>query len=198
MYSPCDNERNEPCDLVRWERWKVASASVAPIMKRTDELHGSVSQFLALALDGLGRLDAKLIYTDQILIQKRAQGRGGGVVSDHLTLSYLWVLGSYEALRTMHEWLSSDDDPDKNNVYPQDMQDRVKQLKQKFAKLRMPLAKFQVQGKKVKAIAYPGIHCQYGVAWQISETEIISRTELSEALLDLLEQMRGVFKNGTK
>jgi len=39
-------------------------------------------------------------------------------------------------------------------------------------------------------IAYPGLHQEYGVAWQLNETTIVSRKELSDAFLEALEAAR--------
>ena len=54
----------------------------------------------------------------------------------------------------------------------------------------MPLAKFEPAERHQKTdfhIAYPVLNSDYGVAWQVSEDAFISRGELADQFLHLLE-----------
>jgi hypothetical protein len=53
----------------------------------------------------LGRLDARLIQADETwpdqFFQKAPSYEDGSTLHEHITLSYLWVLGAYEFVRTL-------------------------------------------------------------------------------------------------
>jgi hypothetical protein len=70
-------------------------------------------------------------------------------------------------------------------------------LLRKFERLRMPLAKFEAAGRHKKTdlkIAYPALNSQHGIAWQVSENTFISRGELADEFLALLESWRAATK----
>jgi len=75
-----------------------------------------VEPFMLVVAQGLGRLDVKLIQDTQELIGLALIERGSPMSisreewenrsmssTDHLTLSYLWVLGGYELVRAIEQ-----------------------------------------------------------------------------------------------
>src|SRR5512137_1086801 len=63
--------------------------------------------FMAVAIQGLARLDCQLIAADEQFLQFTEQQRATILasveLSERLTLSYLWVLGAYEIVRTLDQ-----------------------------------------------------------------------------------------------
>ncbi len=139
----------------------------------------------------LGRLDVRLILADATWIEttrkKNANPNDGDALHEHITQSYLWVLGAYEVVRTLWEMMKDG----KDNV-PADVVDHFQRVKKRFARVRMPLAKMQPASgfSEDSHVAYPGLHQEYGVAWQLNGTTILSRRELSDAFLEALEAAR--------
>jgi hypothetical protein len=169
-------------DHDRHERWTRASMAVVT--------HDIVGQFIVLPIQGIGRLDVRLIYNDAVILRDPEAVDPSGLLDQQITLSYLWVLGAYEIIRT----LSARPDltrADKDN----DVALKVSQTKAQFSRLRVPLAKFEPQNKHRATdspVAYPGLHSELGVAWHLSPTHWITRRELSDALLEMLELIRAV------
>ena len=87
-----------------------------------------------------------------------------GDVGDHLTLSYLWVLGAYEIVRSLCQ--RAKEDPSFFPTYRKELQN----LKVEFVRIRIPLAKFE-PAKKFSAtdscFAYPGFHVELGASWYL-------------------------------
>lgn len=70
-----------------------------------------------------------------------------GAISDFNNTYYrywLWVLGSYEVMRTMDE---------NNECFVESMRRAIKQLKVHLADIRIPFAKQELRGKKQKVYA---------------------------------------------
>jgi len=159
----------------RFERWISASFATA-----------QYQVFLPVTVQGLGFLDEELFQKDRLI----TQGIGSGTTPEatlsfnrHLTVSYLWVLGAYEVIRTIKVRCkeSKCPDPEVDRVY------------ENFRRLRVPLAKLEAaRGYKTTdaPIAYPALNSQYGIAWQIAEDVFIPRGSLSDDLLALLESKR--------
>lgn len=66
----------------------------------------------------------------------------GNAMSKAHGLFWLWVLGVYEVLRTMDQSSGSLSDG---------LKDKIRAEKKYFAKIRMPFAKQEFQGKKIRA-----------------------------------------------
>ena len=175
----------------RYSRWVRASFASARFEK-----------FMPAVVQMLGRLDCSLINEDarhgQLPPHQRDLIPEVLRASDQHTLSYLWVLGAYEVTRTI-------EDRARNGSYTlsQELADRLRSAKARFTRLRIPLAKM-VPAKKHAAtdslIAYPGQHPTMGVTWHIAEGVFVTRRELSDMLLELLEDLRAdapAFPQGT-
>lgn len=165
----------------RFERWLKVSIGLA----RFDP-------FLPSLVQSLGKMDATLCETDVSLVEKYRQGGNANedyeMIQGHLTHSYLWILGSYEVIRTLTQSIKENKSDD-----PAEVLERFQNAKKRFARLRIPLAKFEVAKAHNKTdfkIAYPGFAYQIGIAWQVSDDVVISRQELSDLFLETLEFTR--------
>ena len=108
-----------------------------------------------------------------------------GDLSYHYTLSYLWVLGAYELIRTLAQCFSNNGNNMSDNSF-----ELLRELKNDFAKLRVPLAKYELKGRKeIKCIPYPAVKIGAGASWQIGIDDIISRRELSDKMLSVFESI---------
>jgi hypothetical protein len=150
-------------------------------------------QWLVPVLQGLGRLDVRLIDEDERFLHLSDEERSTDaelIAFDELrTLSYLWVLGAYELIRTLHQRMRTSP-----RQVGTPAERAVGELKRTFNRLRVPLAKLEPSGSNPSdsPIAYPAIHPTKGAAWQIARDTFVTRLELSGALLDLLEHLRDV------
>jgi hypothetical protein len=165
------NAAREICP--RYPRWVVASHRLA-----------RYETFMVPTLQGLGRLDEQLANRDDCYVTGQGYIREGfGLLdfSDHITLSYLWVLGAYEVVRVIAE---------RERNGQTGFAVGIAGLLRQFERVRIPLAKFEPAKKHRDTdshIAYPALNETYGVAWQVAEDTYISRGELSEGLLSVLE-----------
>lgn len=164
----------------RFERWLKVSIGLAQF-----------DPFVVNLVQSLGEMDANLCEMDVTLINKYKQG--GNVSEDydliqgHLTHSYLWILGSYEVIRTLTQSIKEKSDD------PVEVLEKFQDAKKRFARLRIPLAKFEAAKAHNKTdfkIAYPGFAYDIGIAWQVSDDVVISRQELSDLFLETLEFTR--------
>ena len=165
-------------DTERNKRWVSVSHKLA-----------AFDHFIVVTAQGLGKLDSKLLKEDEMLVQQRSTSNPFGDMSDHITMSYLWVLGTYEIIRSLDQRAKDD-----ANFLPE-IKERLQQLKWRFERLRIPLAKFEAAKKHSETdshIAYPGINVELGIAWQVSEDTWITRRELSDSMLELLEDIKSM------
>lgn len=165
----------------RFERWLKVSIGLA----RFDP-------FVMSLVQSLGQMDANLCETDVSLVEKYKQGGNANedyeLIQGHLTHSYLWILGSYEVIRTLTQSIKENKSDD-----PVEVLKRFQDTKKRFARLRIPLAKFEAAKANNKTdfkIAYPGFAYDIGIAWQVSDDVVISRQELSDLFLETLEFTR--------
>ncbi|WP_417526789.1 hypothetical protein [Marinomonas shanghaiensis] len=142
--------------------------------------------FLVVTAQGLGKLDSKLLKEDELLVQQGSTSGPFGDMSDHITMSYLWVLGAYEVIRSLEQRAR-----EKADFLPE-QKESLQQLKWRFERLRIPLAKFEAAKKYSNTdshIASPGVNTQLGIAWQVSQDTWITRRELSDSMLELFESI---------
>lgn len=165
----------------RFERWLKVSIGL-----------GRFDPFLTSLIQSLGQMDANLCEKDIELVEKYR--KGGDAEEDyvqmqgHLTHSYLWILGAYEVVRTLTQSIK-----EKKSDDPLEVLERFLATKNRFARLRIPLAKLEAAKAHSKTdyqIAYPGFAYDMGIAWKVSEEVVISRQELSDLFLETLEFTR--------
>jgi len=157
---------------------------------------------MMITVQGLGSLDRELTAFDRFLVTNVEeiyaypddQAIGHAVLlTRHLTLSYLWVLGAYEVIRSIDQRFFSGN-PNGPDTY------EIKATKRQFSRLRVPLAKYEAERRSPgdSSIAYPALSAAHGAAWMLSESVLISREELAEAFLTMLEGMPAQFALPTR
>jgi hypothetical protein len=167
-------------DHERYSHWVKSSFALA----RFD-------QFMVPLIQQLGRIDCQLIAEDHCFSQS-SQDRRATIgeslkLTDRHTLSHLWVLGAYELVRTLDQ--RAQEQP---TVVSSELRERIRDTKHLFARLRMPLAKMEPSRAHRATdfrIAYPMLHDELGISWQVAPDIFISRRELSDALLSLVKEM---------
>ena len=143
----------------------------------------------------LGRIDVRLIQADErwpdIFLDGPLSDEQSATLHEHITQSYLWVLGAYEFVRTLCDRVRTD-----IAGTPEEVQNLLLHTKRRFARVRVPLAKMEPASHHADEdgpIAYPGLKHGVGVAWQLNPSTVITRRDLSDALLEALEQRRSAF-----
>ncbi len=163
----------------RLKRWVDSSHCLAKI-----------EDFMVSTVQYLGRLDIKLTEDDKKFLSLSLKERGTIAESlkltERLTISYLWILGVYELIRTIAQRSNN------TNLWNEALIQEIKEFKNDIARLRMPLAKMEPSEKHNTdyAIAYPYIHKTDGISWRVSQDKYITRKEISENFLSLLEKIK--------
>lgn len=167
-------------DAERNNRWVDCSHTIA--------VH---NEWSVVTLQHLGLLDSRLINDDAELINTGYPKNPMHDLSDHITSSYLWVLGLYELVRTLDQFASNEGSP-LNHV-----RGEIQTYKRKINRLRIPLAKMEAASSNTddSPIAYPGMHQALGLAWQLNERDWITRRELSDEALALFEFIKSSMPN---
>jgi hypothetical protein len=166
----------------RSERWALASMKI-----------GKIENYLIVITQSLGELDSKLILEDERLLKKIPENpddpdwfQTSRDLGSQITLSYLWVLGAYELIRTLDQRCR-----EKPDVFGEIANKKINETKKTFERIRMPLAKLE-PAKRYSSddshIAFPAMGPQ-GTAWHINEKTYINRRDLSDILLDLFEEI---------
>lgn len=164
-------------DQPRYARWVSVSHGV-------DELEPGLVVFI----QGLGRIDAKLVHDDTVYRslphELRTTVEESLRLTDRFTLAQLWVLGAYEVTRTLDERARK-----APKVLTKRLSQRVLVIKKEFARVRMPLAKFEpakAHRRTDFAVAYPAMHRELGISWKLANRVFVPRRRLSDRLLALL------------
>ena len=167
-------------DNIRYQRWVQASHAVARI-----------EPFMTLTIQGLGKIDSELFEKDQrhheMLNENSPTSQEGVDLTDSITLSYLWILGAYEVVRTLNQRFREKPAQTETRYL------KSQELKKLFERIRIPLAKFEPSSRHKKTdfkIAYPALNSTHGIAWQVAGNHFISRDELAEALIEFVEWLR--------
>ena len=165
----------------RLDRWMKTSHSIEKI-----------EPFMVPILQGLGRLDCQLM-SDGERYRELAESEQNTVdenllLFDRITLSYLWILGVYELIRSLDQRCE-----EKSEIFGEDLRVEVKDYKKEIERLRIPLAKFE-PAKRHPAdspIAHQMLDGTSGdIAWGLQPVVIFSRTDLSQKLLLLMEKIQ--------
>lgn len=170
-------------DDKRFDRWVSASVAVGGVEQYQSFMTGTVQ--------GLGRLDCQLIDRDKAFFQLPERDRESIPIcmelTDRITLSYLWVLGAYEIVRTLDQRVG-----EKTFIVSPMVASKITQVKFLFERVRVPLAKFESsrRNRSDSPIAFPTLHSIHGIAWAIADGVVVSRRQLADALLSLLMELR--------
>jgi uncharacterized Zn finger protein len=164
----------------RWNKWVQLSLRIQKL-----------NPILTFQLQGLGKIDAQLIINDERFLAMRDKKNPTVEdimgFTDHYTLSYLWVLGIYEFVRTAHQMSKKSDEFRKYS-------EELRKIKNMIARIRVPLAKLE-QARDYRLtdniIAFPTIHIEKGVGWRVSSTKVVKRREISDKVLYFMESLNG-------
>jgi hypothetical protein len=163
-------------DQERYESWIRVSMSF------------SEEPWLLMSVQALGRLDAKLVAEDDRYVDLSDSQRIDLLealrLMDRLTLSYLWVLGTYEMMRVF-----TTSRPYFEILSP--VRTEMGQLFGRFERLRIPLAKMRPANKfpTDSPIAFAMLNEPQGISWRLSSDVYVTRRSLSDALLELLDRV---------
>jgi hypothetical protein len=160
----------------RLQRWLHASDNVNYIESHMTHL-----------IQGLGRLDCNLIDRDEHIAKLVASVTTFTEIVEHETLSYLWVLGAYELIRTLSETTTK-----QPKLRSRTDANKAQKVRDEFARIRIPLAKLKSHRKHEadSSIPFPAISQSLGVYWTMNAVDTITRRSLSEKLLNVLESWR--------
>ena len=166
----------------RMETWIRASCAM-----------GTELPFMMVTLQGLGRLDCSLIAEEKRFSSLSEKERATINESDSLSVAFffssLWVLGSYEAIRTIDARINGKTSPTSDAGW------KLRRAKQDLQRVRVPLAKMEPATKFAKTdsgVAYPGLaSLSLEVGWALQQRVFITRRLLSDRTLDALLAVRG-------
>lgn len=162
-------------------RWQLATTAVHAIKPE-----------LVFLLGTLARLDERLCLLDQKHAEmarapRDAKLRDVPALLDAFGEAYLWVLGSYEAIRTLDQALRE------MGTTASQRWSALNALKRKFERLRVPLAKVEPARRHAStdfAFPKPGLSDEHGIAWAIAQGVWVSRAELSDEFLATFEALQ--------
>ncbi len=142
---------------------------------------------ISILVKQLAKLDNKLIeWSKKHDPESRIEKGTLDDFEEYLTISYLWVLGAYEIIRTIYQRCEN------QNIFRQEIINQIKDVKDYFTRIRVPLAKLE-PAKKYKntdhSIAFPH-NTKFGLGWLIGNNRCILRINLSDKFLELLELMK--------
>lgn len=170
-------------ELCRQTRWNHAANTLLLIKPE-----------LASTARMLGKFDAELSDQDtQYRVWRNSTtpltSEQWNQLHESFGLAHLWVLGAYELIRTLDQLLRN------KSGLEQTTGSRSRDVKRRFEQVRIPLAKLEAPRHNFGAghgVAYPALNATHGIAWKVSETCVIGRSELSDLLLGFLEHLRYV------
>jgi hypothetical protein len=113
--------------------------------------------------------------------------------NDNIILAQLWVLGCYEVIRTIEQYLREH----KNSNFNKS-EILFRETKHFYERIRMPLAKLE-PAKRSKGkdfnIAMPGYSTSASMVWKINNEEFIAREDLAYSFIDCLKILKEETKN---
>jgi hypothetical protein len=142
--------------------------------------------FLTVMIQRVGRLDCLLIIEDQrIATVPRAQINTPEELEKLFhqeSLSYLWVLGAWHLIDTLHTKM------DTHRITFPGTVGRIKQAKKNIARLRMQFAKAEPGMAGDRDFPHYGGRGFTGSStWAVNASTLVSRYDLSAELLDVLD-----------
>lgn len=147
-----------------------------------------LDHFMIGVVQQLARLDEKLIQKSKEHHPASEIKPGTLEDFDHfLTLSYLWVLGAYEIIRTISQRAKEN-----SEIFSEKTINKINETKKLFERIRIPLAKLEpakAHKDTDSSIAFPR-NSANGIGWHIAPDTYILRIQLSDALLETLKLMK--------
>jgi hypothetical protein len=140
---------------------------------------------------GLGILDVDLIEEFQKLKVNSQSEKDRLKKLRHITLSELWMMGAYELIRLIN------DINKQRNFLKENTKEKLKKTLTIFTEVRIPLAKFQKEGKEKRLyskIATKNIFdLEKGLGWNFYDgknKELVYRRDLGDLFLQLLKEIK--------
>ena len=171
---------NPSIDQARYARWVRAAKSIK-----------NIEVGLVPFLEGLGKIDATLAAEDnrylgltlkeQQLFTERLR------LQDRFTMSILWVLGCYEAVRTLSQRVRTNP-----RLLSRQHSQRLDTTRRRFERVRVLLAKFEPSRRHRStdfSTAQFTLNRRSGISWRVAKRVVIPRQRLSDQLLKLLETL---------
>jgi len=154
-------------------RWQKAARRLVGAVK------DMVRNVVCLDTESLGRLDCSLRAATAESFGEVKSLERSLTLYDFFYMSKLWVFGAYEIARTLDENIGADH-PSKK---------KLKELKRQLERVRIPLAKVQIPTRFPTDQVTGSMtgHPEEGWAWQVSATDLVSRDDLAERFLEMLE-----------
>jgi hypothetical protein len=144
-------------------------------------------------VQGLGVIDVRLLEElPKIKIGGEKTPEELAKLAEHIMLSKLWVIGTYESIRVIQKITKEKD------ILRTDTKQKIKELFTSFNRIRVPLAKFEKSGNGHEEL-YSGIADSFvdkekGVGWKVYEHQnkklnqiIFYRKDLANEFLNLLK-----------
>lgn len=152
----------------RYAEWKDASCKL-----------GKYEPYMQILAGQLGKLDIELIELGNR--HKPGSNYNVEILSEfdkYMTLSYLWVLGAYEVVRTLTQRLKEQSHSCFN---------RVNDFKKILERVRIPLAKMEPARAHPEdwSIAWP-TNTLRGLGWRVNDRDVVLRIDLSDEFLKVL------------
>lgn len=172
--------------ILRLKSGKIKMNRLQELANRAQALN-IIDGELGWIAQGLGHIDEDLRNTFSQRSIKR-NSTDPFWFAKFVTLSRLWTMGTYECLRTLDERARLRKDLfSKEDLY------KIRQTKEFFARVRMPLAKLKPANKH-KETDYSSVQGFFtsskGIEWIVAKNITISMPELSEAFFNLLGSLR--------
>jgi hypothetical protein len=164
----------------RVERWIAASNSVT-IMSLHRPPH-----FLPVLIQQLACIDRRLIENDVARQELSRETQRSPTETERafeqLAMSSLWVLGGFQLVYIVEKRI------DDRGAAFNGIKGHVRTVKLDFNRLREPFAKGQPRNGDFPSPFY-GVTISGSTGWAVSQSKLVSRLELSEQLLALLEAL---------
>lgn len=164
-------------DMERYASWIELSTHIIKVEKA-----------MVPIINALGKKDCELVERDtkaiDLVLEAENDIGASGELDRLITDSYLWILGMYELVRTLHH-ISREG----HELLDEQATDILSQLNDTYRRVRVPLAKLE-PARGYKETDWPEILPIFepgeGIGWQLSDKNFVTRQSLSDkALRDL-------------
>jgi len=153
-----------------------------------------IEMLLLGEVQALGELDIELIEELPKIKTNSKLEEDLKIKRRYLLLSKLWILGAYELIRFLNDYNKQ------RNLLNEKIKQKLKEVLEKFTRIRIPLAKFQKIGndkRLYESVADSFIDLNKGAGWKVYtlgknklKEEVFCRNDLGDLLLDLLKEMK--------
>lgn len=161
-------------DMKRYAAWIELSTHIIQVEKA-----------MVPIINALGRKDCELVERDSEALDLAIEAENDIGANSELDLlitdSYLWVLGMYELVRTLHQIARTG-----HALLDEEALGILAELDGAYRRVRIPLAKLEpARGYEDTdwSEALPLVKPGEGIGWQLSEKDFVTRRSLSDITL---------------